>query len=52
MTDEELEKYVLNPCKHFDCDECQMRNGRGRCVIDSAAKSNTTMEWLESEHER
>lgn len=51
LTDEELEKNVLNPCKYFECGECQLRNERGRCVVDSTGKSKITMEWLESGHE-
>ena len=39
LTDEELEKNVLNPCKYFECGECQLRNERGRCVVDSTGKS-------------
>ncbi len=49
MTDEELEKYMLNQCNNFDCWGCPMMNGRGKCVIGT--DKDTAMEWLESEHE-
>lgn len=50
MTDEGLEKYVINPCNNFaDCGDCQMKDGRGKCVVET--NKDTAMEWLESEHE-
>lgn len=49
MTDEELEKNVINPCSSFECGGCPMENWRGRCVTE--AGKTIAMEWLESEHE-
>lgn len=48
LTDEELEKYVINPCKNYECGECPMYNMRGRCVVE--AGKAIAMEWLESEY--
>lgn len=50
MTDDELEKNVINPCSSYECGNCPMRYKRGVCVAESSR--TIALEWLESEHEK
>lgn len=43
MDAEQMAKDILNPCDHYECEECRIKR---------ACKAHEdTMEWLREEHE-
>ncbi len=53
MSPEEMAKTILNPCDHYSCENCPLKNSERRCVLNSYyGKSDAAaLEWLESERE-
>ncbi len=52
MSPEEMARTILNPCDHYKCEDCPLKNHDMRCIINSnyGQSDVAALEWLGSEH--